>query len=135
LRRFSAIEGIPVPKGLGHYSQGHFSLKRADFITGFSPGLATGSTDVNNGTAATAKADIQNSYNIVSALSVGTDPTRQNLGNKVLLSGVYGFAASGGLTGSLTLDAQGNPNVLFVFKFGSDLTTATASLVILINGA
>ena len=35
----------------------------------------------------------------------------------------------------LTLDARGNPNAVFVFQAGSTLTTASASRVVLINGA
>ncbi|KAF9735553.1 hypothetical protein PMIN01_06958 [Paraphaeosphaeria minitans] len=38
-------------------------------------------------------------------------------------------------TGTLVLDAQNDPNTVFVFQIGSTLTTATASSVILINGA
>ena len=39
------------------------------------------------------------------------------------------------MTGTLTLDAQGNPNAVFIFKIGSALDTASASKVVLINGA
>ena len=39
------------------------------------------------------------------------------------------------LTGPLTLDAQGDPNAQFVFQIGSTLTTASASSVVLVNGA
>ncbi|KAK3109362.1 hypothetical protein LTR53_017462, partial [Teratosphaeriaceae sp. CCFEE 6253] len=52
-----------------------------------------------------------------------------------LNAGVYSFSSSGGLTGILTLDGQGDPNAVFVFQFGSTLTTATASSIVLINGA
>jgi hypothetical protein len=38
------------------------------------------------------------------------------------------------LTGTLTLNAQGNANATFVFKTGSTLTTASGSSVVLING-
>ncbi len=40
-----------------------------------------------------------------------------------------------GLTGTVTLDAQGDPNAVFIFRMGSTLTTASASDVNLINGA
>ena len=40
-----------------------------------------------------------------------------------------------GLTGTLTLDAQGDPNAVFVFQAGSTLITASASRVKLVNGA
>jgi hypothetical protein len=39
-----------------------------------------------------------------------------------------------GLTGTLTLDAQGDPDAVFIFQIGSSLTTASASLVNVING-
>ena len=39
-----------------------------------------------------------------------------------------------GLTGTLTLDAQGDPNAVFVFQIGSTLTTASNSSVRVING-
>ncbi|TKA02226.1 DUF3494 domain-containing protein [Actinacidiphila oryziradicis] len=40
-----------------------------------------------------------------------------------------------GLTGTLTLDAQGNRNAEWIFQIGSTLTTATASRVLLTGGA
>jgi hypothetical protein len=40
-----------------------------------------------------------------------------------------------GLTGALTLDAQGNADAIFVFQAGSTLTTASASSVLLTGGA
>ena len=39
------------------------------------------------------------------------------------------------LTGTLTLDAQGDPDAVFIFKSGSTLTTAANSEITLINGA
>ena len=45
------------------------------------------------------------------------------------------IASSLGLTGTLTLDAQGDPNAVFVFQAGSTLITASASQVRLVNGA
>jgi len=36
---------------------------------------------------------------------------------------------------NVTLDAQGDPNAVFIFKMGSTLTTATSSQVILAGGA
>jgi hypothetical protein len=39
------------------------------------------------------------------------------------------------LTGTLTLNAQGDPNSLFVFQIGSTLTTAPNSSVVMINDA
>jgi preprotein translocase subunit SecG len=38
------------------------------------------------------------------------------------------------LTGALTLNAEGNPNAVFIFKIGSTLTTASSSTVSVIGG-
>ena len=51
-----------------------------------------------------------------------------------LAPGVYCFSTSAQLTGTLTLDAQNNPNAVFVFQIGSTLTTASSSSVNVING-
>jgi len=40
-----------------------------------------------------------------------------------------------GLTGTVTLDAQGDPNAVFIFQSASTLITASSSVVALINGA
>jgi hypothetical protein len=61
--------------------------------------------------------------------------TGQDLGGKTLTAGVYCFAAAAQKTGTLTLNGQGNPNAVFIFKIGSTLTTASASKVKLINRA
>ena len=50
------------------------------------------------------------------------------------MPGVYSGGALG-LTGTLTLDAQGNPNAVFIFQAASTLITASASAVVLVNGA
>ena len=52
-----------------------------------------------------------------------------------LAPGVYKSASSIGLTGTLTLDAQGDTNAVWIFQAGSTLTTASASRVSLVNGA
>ncbi len=39
------------------------------------------------------------------------------------------------LTGTVTLDAQGDPNAVFIFQSASTLITASSSVVSLINGA
>ncbi|MFA6002198.1 MAG: ice-binding family protein, partial [Thermoleophilia bacterium] len=59
------------------------------------------------------------------------------LGGQTLTDGVYAFGHgdTANLIGTLTLDAQGNPNAVFIFQASSDLVTASNSVVQLINGA
>ena len=59
------------------------------------------------------------------------------LGGQTLTSGVYAFghATTANLSGTLILDAQGDPNAVFIFQASSDLVFASNSVVQLINGA
>lgn len=54
---------------------------------------------------------------------------------ETLLPGVYSAGAAASINGSLTLDAQGNPNALFIFKIGGALTAGAGTTIILTNGA
>ena len=100
----------------------------------------------NEGTAATMAVATQGAldalaaYNALAMLPPGPDPSAAgNLGGLTLAPGVY-TAASGSffIAGSdLTLDAQGNPNAMWVFQMASSLTVGTPGFprnVILING-
>jgi type VI secretion system secreted protein VgrG len=90
---------------------------RADAATAFialAPAVMTGGTDIS-----------------------GQDLGVINLGSGigVLTPGVYTFSTSGALTGTLTLDGQGQVDPLFVFQFGSTFTTAASASMVLTNGA
>jgi hypothetical protein len=58
-----------------------------------------------------------------------------DLGGLTLTSGVYNDPSSFAVTGTLTLDAQGNPNAVWIFQAGSTLTTAANSSIVLVDGA
>ncbi len=81
----------------------------------------------------TAKAQrgLTTAYNQASAAQCGTILTGQDLGGMKLIPGVYCFASAAQLTGTLTLNAQGNPNSQWIFQVGTTLTTAKNSKVIL----
>ena len=58
-----------------------------------------------------------------------------DLGGHSLGPGTYASDAGILLTGTLTLDADGDPTAVFIFQTGSTLTTASDSTVVLANGA
>ncbi len=104
-------------------------------VSGFPPGLVTGGTLYTAANAVTLQAqnDLTTAYVGLAGLPCGTNLTGQDLGGLTLVAGTYCFASSAQLTGTLTLDAQGNPNAQFIFQIGSTLTTASNSIVQVIN--
>ena len=102
--------------------------------TATGPFTVSGTTNLGNGAAATAQVDRAALFASLdmpcTTILQGTD-----LGGLTLGPGVYCYTSSGGQTGTLTLDGQGNPNAQFIFKFGTTLTTAASAIVLLTNGA
>jgi hypothetical protein len=113
---------------------GELGVSPGTAVTGFPPGTTHGSTHAADAVAAQAQSDLTVAYNDAAsrtpAVTVAGD-----LGGLTLTPGVYKSGSSLGLTGELTLDAQGNANAVFVFQAGSTLTTASGSSITLINGA
>ena len=115
---------------------GNLGVSPGSAVTGFPPGIVTGGTiHAADSVAAQAQNELTTLYNNLASSACNTDLTGQDLGGLTLTPGVYCFSTSAQLTGTLTLDAQGNPNAVFIFKIGSTLTTASASSVLLINSA
>lgn len=82
-----------------------------------------------------AKTDLTAAYlDAAGQTPVSTVPTE--LGGTTKTAGTYNSAAGTfGITGTLTLDGQGDPNAVFIFKTASTLITASSSRVVLENGA
>jgi hypothetical protein len=114
---------------------GNLGLSPGTSVTGFAPGIVNGTQYIADATAAGAQTDLTTAYNQAAALPTTQDLSGTDLGGLTLPSGVYNFSSSAQLTGALTLNAQGDPNAVFVFNIGSTLTTASASSVVLINDA
>jgi hypothetical protein len=73
-------------------------------------------------------------YNQAANATCGTDLTGKDLGGLKLKPGVYCFSTTANLTGTLTLDAEGNPDAQWVFQIGTALTTTTNSKVVMVLG-
>ena len=131
---FAVLGGSTVTNTGPTVVNGDLGLAPGTAVPGFPPGLVNGTIHVADAVAVQAKTDLVTAYNDAAgrlpALAIPAD-----LGGLTLTAGVYKSSSSLGLTGALTLDAQGNPNTVFVFQAGSTLTTASASRVNLINGA
>jgi type VI secretion system secreted protein VgrG len=133
---FSILAGSSVANTGGSLiNGGDVGVSSGPSITGFLPGsLAAPYTfDAEDALAIQAHNDLATAYNVAAALAPSQIMTGQDLGGLTLTPGVYFFASSAELTGTLTLNDLGDPNAQFVFQIGSTLTTASHSSVITIN--
>jgi len=131
----STVTNVPAA---GTIINGDLGVSPGLAITGFPPGIVNGTIHAGDGVAGLAQTDATTAYNALAALIphgnvnsgilTGTD-----LGGQTLQSGVYRFATSAQLTGTLTLDAQFSDSAYWVFQIGSTLTTASNSWVDVIN--
>jgi hypothetical protein len=103
-------------------------------ITGFPPGVYGGALHEADAVAQQAQTDLVTAYNTLAGLPCDFDLTDTDLGNQVLEPGVYCYSSSAQLTGPLVLDTLGLEDPLFVFKIGSELTTASDSSVSFVGG-
>lgn len=116
---------------------GDLGVSPGSAVTGFPPGIVTGGTiHTADAVALQAQNNVTTAYNDLAGQACTEDLTGQDLGGMTLIPGVYCFPnTSAGLTGVLTLDGQGDPGAVFVFKIGSTLITASNATVLTINGA
>jgi hypothetical protein len=98
-------------------------------VTGYSGStVLTGGSGVSN-----AMTSFNTAFNAASHLQP-TQTLSGNLSGLTLTSGVYYLGSAAQLSGTLTLNDQGNPNAQFVFQIGNALTTASGWKVVTING-
>jgi hypothetical protein len=130
---FAVLAGSTVTNTGPSAVTGDLGLSPGTSVTGFPPGTVTGTMHISDAVAAQAQSDLTTAYNAILGTACNTDLTGQNLGGLTLTPGVYCFSSSAQLTGTLTLNALGNPNALFIFKIGTSLTTASGSAINVIN--
>ncbi|WP_345444756.1 ice-binding family protein, partial [Actinoallomurus vinaceus] len=113
---------------------GDLGVSPGSTVTGFPPGTINGTTHAGDSTAANAKADVVAAYNDLAARAPDATLPAE-LGNTTRTSGVYASTTGNfQINGTLTLDAQANPDAIFVFK-AATLTAAMSSTITLTGGA
>jgi hypothetical protein len=112
---------------------GNLGLDPGTSITGFPPGTVSGATDVSDAAALLAQTTAAAGFVTLAALLPTENLTGENLGGLTLTPGVYDFDSSAQLTGTLDLNFEGLSNESIVFQIGSTLTTASASIIDLLN--
>ncbi|HEY4810185.1 MAG TPA: ice-binding family protein [Solirubrobacteraceae bacterium] len=130
---FSVLGGSTVTNTGPTTMFGDLGLSPGSSVTGAPHVL--GATHVDDAVAVGAKNALTTAYNNAASRpsngSAGTD-----LSGQVFLPGVRTASSSLLLSsGTVTLDAEGNPNAVFIFQIGSTLITGSNTSVVLTGGA
>jgi hypothetical protein len=131
---FSVLAGSTVTNTGPTTLTGDLGVSPGTAITGFPPGTVNGTVHANDGVALQAHNDLVTAYNDAAGRS-SSATVSADLAGSTLIPGVYTSASSMGLSGDLTLDAQGDPGAVFVFQAGSSLIAGSGSRVLLTGGA
>jgi len=134
-RSFAVLAGTTVTNTGPSVVTGDLGVSPGTAITGFPPGLVIGTQHAADAVAAQAQADLTVAYNDAAGRPCDSNRSGQDLGGRTFTDGTYCYDSSAQLTGTVTLNGQGDPDAVFIFQIGSTLTTASASTVDLINGA
>ncbi len=115
---------------------GDLGVSPGTAVTGFPPGTIIGAQHDGDPTAAQAIADMTIAYNDTAGRSLCPIGVAGNLGGMTLAPGLYKSTSSLAVSsGDLTLDAQGDPDAVFIFQMASTMTTTPGRMVILAGGA
>jgi type VI secretion system secreted protein VgrG len=133
---YAVLAGSTITNTGATVISGDVGLSPGTSITGLPVGQPSpGTVHAGDPAAAQAQADLATMYSFLVDEPCTVTMSGVDLGGKTLTPGVYCFATSAGLTGTLTLDAQGDTAAVFIFQMGSTLTVATGASVVVINGA
>jgi hypothetical protein len=133
---YAVLAGTTVTNTGPSVISGNVGVSPGTAVTGFPPGqVNAGTIHAADAVALQAKNDLTTAYDDAAGRGPVVDETSQDLGGQTLVPGVYNAASGMALTGTVTLDAQGDPDAVFVFQAGSTLITATGSTVALVGGA
>jgi hypothetical protein len=133
---FAVLAGSTVTSTGATALTGDLGVSPGTAVTGFPPGTLTGTKHYGNPTSAQGMADLTTAYNDAAGRTQSPVTIAGNLGGLTLPPGLYKSTSSLSISsGDLTLDAQGDPNAVFIFQMASTLTTTSGRKVILSGGA
>jgi hypothetical protein len=114
-RSYSVLAGTSVASTGDTTVSGDLGVSPAGSIAGFPPGVVYGDTHLNDAHSQQALADLVLAYNAANSRT----PTNEFSGDLIgqtFYPGVHHTSAAFALTGTLTLDANGDPNAIFIFQ-------------------
>jgi LPXTG-motif cell wall-anchored protein len=131
---YSVLASTGVVNTLETSLSGDLGLSSSGTISGFPPGVVSGTTNDKNSAAAQAETDRLAAYNDASGRTPTTTFSGDQNGN-TFGPGVHSTAAAFSLTGEMILDGEGDSGAIFIFQVAAALNTAAGSEVTLTGDA
>jgi hypothetical protein len=142
LTNFAVLAGSEVTSTGNTIVNGDVGVWAGSSVSGFlgivpgGPGVVNGTIHAGDSAAQIAQGELTTAYNDLAGRTLAPiDVANADLGGMTLVPGLYKSTGTLALTGTVTLDAQGNANGVFIFQVASSLDTATGSQVVLSGGA
>jgi hypothetical protein len=127
----STVTNVP---GSNTMISGDVGVSPGTSITGFGPPASiSGVFHAGDFVSAAAESAVQAAFANGMSIAGGT-AIPADIGGSVLVPGVYVASSSLAITGNVVLDAQGNPNAVFIFQIGSTLSTAVSNSAVVLQG-
>lgn len=131
---FAVLAGTTVTNTGSSTISGDVGVSPGTAVTGFSSvAQSNGTVDAGNPAAAQAQSDLTTAYGDAASAGPSTSEPA-DLTGLTLSPGVYAGGAIG-LSGTVTLNGNDNPDAVFIFQAASTLITGPSSKVVLTNGA
>ncbi len=133
---FAVLAGSAVTTTGASLVTGDLGVSPGTAVVGLPPGNVSGTLHIGDPTAAQGIADLATAYAEAAGRSLCPVTVSGNIGGQTLTPGLYKSTSSLAVTsGDLTLDAQGDPDGMFIFQAASTLTTTAGRQVVLTGGA
>jgi hypothetical protein len=131
-----AIMAQAAVSGSGDQINGDVGLNPGS-AQGIPPAEINGTVHKDDQAIIDAQTDLLAAYNNAVARSANVVTISGDIGGTTITPGLYKSTSSltVGTGSTLTLDAQGDPNAIFVIQMGTTLGTGTGANVVLANGA
>jgi autotransporter-associated beta strand protein len=126
---FAVLGGSVVTSAGPTIIGGDLGVSPGTAIIGFPPGIVTGTIHAADAVALQAQNDVLTAYNALGAEVPTTILAGGDLVGLTLTPGVYKFATSASLTGTLTLDNTNAPLGAFIFQIPGSFSTQSDSVV------
>src|ERR1700722_17820260 len=133
---FAVLAGTTVTNTGPSSISGDLGVSPGTAVTGFPPGIVfNGTIHRADGVAQNAQSDLTTAYNDAAGRSPTANVPAVIGAGQTLAPGVYKASSSLEVGGSLTLDAGGDPDAVFIFQAPSTLITDSASSIVLSGDA